>query len=306
MTFGAPPGGFGSAPERRPESRSAPYEHVWAAPDDDRPRKVLAEQLLERGDPRGEFITLQLAEPEGTTGVAKGLEQELRRHFPRWVPRGVDPDTAVFHRGFLHECRWALETDVADPEWRTVEHLTCVYGAVQFFRGTLFAGSALARLRTLVDADEHALRALSAQRHPRLELLQTRQVTFQQVYGRRGTVFGFPKLHTLDLRLVPGPTEGLSRLVDALVTPAGPQHSLRKFSIDDAGGSIDLLSVSNALQRRPSLLVEVHVEPARRCWVELEGGQARIVFLPSASPSLRRQVAARVAEQRLPVTEVAR
>lgn len=34
------------------------WEGVWQAPDDDEPRLVLADQLLARGDPLGEFITL--------------------------------------------------------------------------------------------------------------------------------------------------------------------------------------------------------------------------------------------------------
>ena len=34
---------------------------VFAAPDDDAPRRVYADWLLERGDPRGEFIQLQCA-----------------------------------------------------------------------------------------------------------------------------------------------------------------------------------------------------------------------------------------------------
>ena len=38
---------------------------IYAAPDDDTPRLVFADALTERGDPRGEFIALQLARAKG-------------------------------------------------------------------------------------------------------------------------------------------------------------------------------------------------------------------------------------------------
>ena len=37
------------------------YHNVYENPGDDRRRLVLADALLERGDPRGELITLQFA-----------------------------------------------------------------------------------------------------------------------------------------------------------------------------------------------------------------------------------------------------
>lgn len=50
-----------------------PYlEAIIAAPDDDGPRLVWADALTERGDPRGEFITLQCARAAGRGGARAG------------------------------------------------------------------------------------------------------------------------------------------------------------------------------------------------------------------------------------------
>jgi uncharacterized protein (TIGR02996 family) len=51
---------------------------VYAVPDDDAPRLVLADYLLERGDPRGELIHVQCAIARGDTSEALlAREQEL-------------------------------------------------------------------------------------------------------------------------------------------------------------------------------------------------------------------------------------
>jgi uncharacterized protein (TIGR02996 family) len=47
---------------------------VYAAPDEDAPRAVYADWLTERGDPRGEFISLQLARAAGKSDGAGDIE----------------------------------------------------------------------------------------------------------------------------------------------------------------------------------------------------------------------------------------
>ncbi|MBL8720543.1 MAG: TIGR02996 domain-containing protein, partial [Myxococcales bacterium] len=77
---------------------------VLAAPHDDGPREVLADFLLERQDPRGEFLTLQLAAARGT-GTAKGLQRMgslLRRHEAEWIgPLALVLSGREYRRGFL-------------------------------------------------------------------------------------------------------------------------------------------------------------------------------------------------------------
>ena len=51
---------------------------IYAAPEDDAPRLVFADALIERGDPRGEFISLQLNRAQGKASPAQLLrEREL-------------------------------------------------------------------------------------------------------------------------------------------------------------------------------------------------------------------------------------
>lgn len=65
---GSPPLGCGSFAITRPASgpvthdaREALLAAILADPSDDAPREVLADKLLDLGDPRGEFILVQLA-----------------------------------------------------------------------------------------------------------------------------------------------------------------------------------------------------------------------------------------------------
>lgn len=117
----------------RLEARLAPrrellaglFAAVYAAPDDDSPRLVLADALTEQGDPRGEFLSLQFADAAGelTLGRRERMDRLLAAAGPAWfdgLEREVAP-TAIFERGFLSEVRLATRTpSPALPAWRTV------------------------------------------------------------------------------------------------------------------------------------------------------------------------------------------
>src|SRR5262249_46385768 len=64
---------------------------VYAAPFDDGPRAVLADYLLERNDPRGEFIALQLKRGDKAPSQR---ERELLRTAGRTWFDGLDDDGA--------------------------------------------------------------------------------------------------------------------------------------------------------------------------------------------------------------------
>ena len=64
---------------------------VIANPEDDLPRMVYADWLQQRGDPRGELITLQLA------GKAKLADALLKKHKKAWAPK---LGSYVYARGF--------------------------------------------------------------------------------------------------------------------------------------------------------------------------------------------------------------
>jgi len=88
-------------------------------------RGVYADWLIEHGDPRGEFITLQLANA-GKVAMGKRESELLARHYDEWIAPLADVvDFVVFRRGFLASCRAQKPAlpFVGDPVWSTVEHL---------------------------------------------------------------------------------------------------------------------------------------------------------------------------------------
>lgn len=94
---------------------------VYEAPDDDGPRQVVADFWVGVGDPRGEFVRRQLANPEE---VAMPMDVPMTPDGP-WVLLASDPGGTRFQRGFpFHaqlvspgQARW-------DRGWATVRRLS--------------------------------------------------------------------------------------------------------------------------------------------------------------------------------------
>jgi uncharacterized protein (TIGR02996 family) len=109
------------------------YAAVFAAPADDGPRLVLADALQEAGDPRGEFISLQLQHPRAQRSERR-MQKLLERHraaFLRGLQSAVMPDTQMqrWERGFLSEASVVLHGDRVDsPDWATVRKLEVLFG----------------------------------------------------------------------------------------------------------------------------------------------------------------------------------
>lgn len=84
---------------------------VIAAPDDDAPRLVLADWLMERGDPRGEFIAAQVRLASRAIFRSQRLDLRaragklLKRHRRQWTDFGLADPAAQwrFRRGFIVE-----------------------------------------------------------------------------------------------------------------------------------------------------------------------------------------------------------
>ena len=102
------------------------FAAVYADPKSDGPRAVLSDHLLERADPRGEFIALQLQKQRGPlSGVgARREKQLLHAHRAAWL----GPLTKMlvgeekWERGFLSEAWVKLNGDSeGDPRWNTVK-----------------------------------------------------------------------------------------------------------------------------------------------------------------------------------------
>ncbi|HEU0029578.1 MAG TPA: TIGR02996 domain-containing protein [Kofleriaceae bacterium] len=114
----------------RPRTERDLFAEVIAAPDDDSLRHVLADQLQERGDPRGEFIALQLAHRDRER--QRALLAQFRHRWLGPLAHAVRRDTCRFERGFLHEVYLVedkpelLARLVGDPIWATVRRLHLV------------------------------------------------------------------------------------------------------------------------------------------------------------------------------------
>ncbi|MBL8916623.1 MAG: TIGR02996 domain-containing protein [Archangium sp.] len=102
-------------------------EAIYARPEDDGARAVYADALSARGDPRGEFITLQLA-PKLTTAQRARMRSLLDKHERIWSgPLVTVLEKRTYERGFLvaGELGYLVSERLhpTAPEWKTVERL---------------------------------------------------------------------------------------------------------------------------------------------------------------------------------------
>lgn len=103
---------------------------VWADPGSDAVRTVYADALLDRGDPRGELIALQLGRAR-TGGAATERERDLVARYGAACAMPLAPylETGfTLERGFLRECvvnyRVELPKELcAHPSWSTVDSI---------------------------------------------------------------------------------------------------------------------------------------------------------------------------------------
>lgn len=137
-------------------------------------RAVLADALVEAGDPQGELITLQTAIADGVAenGAADRARVLVAQHAARLIGAlpAVERDSCRFERGFLVAMRTkatgeqmrAVERHGA---WSTVEELACSRGPIP---------AHLPRLRIL-EVDEVGALDVFGRRgpHPRVEVIAT-------------------------------------------------------------------------------------------------------------------------------------
>ncbi len=119
----------------RPDS-TALFAAVYADPDADSPRAVLADLLLSAGDPRGELISLQLRTGKATREVTKRCRELVAAHGQEWtgsLAPAVRKEGLEFHRGFVRACRLGITPAAIDlsrgVELATVEELSVASGA---------------------------------------------------------------------------------------------------------------------------------------------------------------------------------
>lgn len=146
------------------------FEAVWARPDDDEPRAVLADCLEEAGHPWGTFLQLQLA--RSLSGAAPGREEEalLEAHAQQWL--------GDLHR-LLTDVRWERGFPVEASLAAVVPGLLrrralSTLRRLRVFEplgGPPLSFEALSNLRTLTHAGPTAVAALANGACPALEAL---------------------------------------------------------------------------------------------------------------------------------------
>jgi uncharacterized protein (TIGR02996 family) len=155
---------------------------IYANPDDDQSRLVYADWLLERGDPRGEFIALQVRRHRGEAVSEEDEKREaqlVKKHMKDWLGPiyGVTrKDNNVFARGFLEECVFqprnpasALAAD--QPGWATVRDLEVSNGGTNDSGESVLARPAMRHMRILRHCDGPLLEAILEQPDFELEEL---------------------------------------------------------------------------------------------------------------------------------------
>jgi uncharacterized protein (TIGR02996 family) len=100
------------------------FLRVYEAPGDDAPRLVLADALQLAGDPRGEFIALQLNSSARARKRAQKLLERHRAAFLGPLREVVVVGTDEWERGFPVACIARLDGRLAAcPAWATVKRL---------------------------------------------------------------------------------------------------------------------------------------------------------------------------------------
>jgi uncharacterized protein (TIGR02996 family) len=155
---------------------------IYARPDDDAPRLVYADWLLERGDERGEFIQLELSE-RSPEAEARHAELEAVAQL-RW--RGPLAEVLLevrFRRGFVADVQVAwdnpgqLQRLGAHPAWATIEELDYTWGprAPGIAGGRQHLDPSMRSLRSLSGVSDAGLLNLCAAGVPwAIEMIQAR------------------------------------------------------------------------------------------------------------------------------------
>jgi uncharacterized protein (TIGR02996 family) len=245
-------------------------EAVLAAPDDDAPRLVYADALLERGDLRGELIVRQCRGDAASDLVEQYGDAWLGELAPLL-------SASVFERGFLTKATVrpqqarAIEPVVGHPLWRTVREL----------RGpaAIALHPSMTALRVLHVSQERTLWRELLSGTPRdLVELHYRPVVDESwdpdndvtATPQSGGVWSYEVIH-----------EELAALAECTALP-----KLRRLVLTGVlESSLPTVLGGSLLARVP--VVETHHGPIA---VELTGGLARITLAPTASPHHARAI----------------
>ena len=133
-----------------PKQEARLLDAVVSAPDDDAPRLVYADWLMEQGDPRGELIALMIAgeRPEQRRGaVEEARERVGSDRSPPWRRRSSGRGASRSPRRSVRSGAADAAKSIGDPRWRTFERLTHVPDMVNLL--PLLTDAAFANLVSL-------------------------------------------------------------------------------------------------------------------------------------------------------------
>lgn len=231
----------------RSQSDTELLELIYAAPDDDTPRLVFADSLSERGDVRGEFISLQIQRARGQ-GTPEQLQRERelakdRKRLTAWALPLANGGTFRMGRGFpefitlkpasakkvLGERAWATVNEV---EW--LDRLSTKL-ALEFLEHPTFAHvKALSGLTSAIVAGlrpvERSWRAISVTGPTKAFLSKLPSLRSLAAHSEEGTVVEPGLFEGLTLEHLELATNWLKHLPDGLLRPL---PSLRSLTIDD-------------------------------------------------------------------------
>lgn len=203
---------------------------VYAAPYEDGPRSVLADWLLEQGDPIGELIALQLKKSDHRT-----VSDVIAQHGRRWIGRiepVIAPGGAVFRRGFLAEAElfFGSQQDVAsygsDPRWGTVERIHFLSGSAQALHPSMRA------LRAVSGIEDDALAEIATSASPWPIQDLALQLEERRSFAAIGSSTAFPALRRLEIG---GRALRAYEVVQLLREPAGAALArLAVANVEDA------------------------------------------------------------------------
>ncbi|MBS1153680.1 MAG: hypothetical protein H6Q89_5378 [Myxococcaceae bacterium] len=217
------------------------YAAVYAQPEDDTARLILADVLQEAGDPRGELIALQLGRA-ATGGTISKREKELLGTWARDWLGPLDPalmrQGIAFERGFLAQCAYngqRLPRLNERPEWATVTHLEVAHSA-SYAGGSnaLVVAPALKSLRHLHGVGSPAdLRAIAEAGRPLpWETLSLKLWSLEAAGRAVLTAAPLPSLTALGLLgATPAPLSGLDESVLARIFEGPLGRSLRHLEV---------------------------------------------------------------------------
>ncbi len=222
---------------------------VLAAPDADAPRLVYADWLCERGDPRGDFISLQCGLAQGSPRATE-LEDEadalLQVWSPQWL-KGLTPDLAQvrFRRGFVETVTVRDSRSLAQLEelFQTEPVTELIFSSSQTIDGERFATLEwLERLRSVEfrAARPNAPGALSRERLAHvLDSRRLRKLSRLALIGQRVGDEGLILLSTQGPKALPG--------LDCLILEddAVTEKSVRPFAESRWLARFTELSLSN-------------------------------------------------------------